>query len=136
MKTVYQTDVDGYLIGEATAHPDPMDEGAYLVPAGCADIQPPTLLEGQRARWTGQAWVVVSIPAPPPPPAPPAPTDEDLAAAARRRRDILLRGCDFTQLPDAPGDRVAWAGYRKKLRDLPSQPGWPRSITWPTPPAS
>lgn len=30
----------------------------------------------------------------------------------------------------------AWAQYRQALRDLPTQPGYPRSIVWPTEPVA
>jgi hypothetical protein len=29
-----------------------------------------------------------------------------------------------------------WAAYMQALADLPQQPGFPESITWPTPPTS
>ena len=37
----------------------------------------------------------------------------------RWKRDILLLESDWTQLPDAPVDREAWATYRQALRDFP-----------------
>lgn len=53
----------------------------------------------------------------------------------RMKRDRLLSSCDWTQAPDAPVDRSAWAVYRQSLRDLPSNTIDPRSPVWPTPPA-
>lgn len=38
----------------------------------------------------------------------------------RSIRDRLLAASDWTQLPDAPVDKVAWATYRQNLRDFPS----------------
>ena len=35
-------------------------------------------------------------------------------------RDLLLAQSDWTQLPDAPVDRQAWATYRQTLRDFPA----------------
>ncbi|SMO73906.1 Phage tail assembly chaperone protein [Thalassovita litoralis] len=45
-----------------------------------------------------------------------------LAAAQlhlRQKRDRLLAQSDWTQVPDAPVDRAAWARYRQALRELP-----------------
>lgn len=36
-------------------------------------------------------------------------------------RNAELAQTDFTQLPDAPVDKEAWAEYRQALRDLPAQ---------------
>jgi len=46
----------------------------------------------------------------------------------------LLYESDWTQLPDAPVDRQAWAAYRQQLRDFPATwtPG--PTATFPTPP--
>ena len=38
----------------------------------------------------------------------------------RLHRDRLLKESDWTQLPDAPVDRQAWATYRQTLRDFPA----------------
>lgn len=56
----------------------------------------------------------------------------ELAAAVRQRRDELLAQSDWTQTPDAPVDQAAWAAYRQALRDIPTQAGFPQSVTWPT----
>lgn len=53
----------------------------------------------------------------------------------RTRRDELLTRCDWTQLPDSPVDKQAWADYRQALRDVPSQSGFPYSVVWPEEPA-
>lgn len=36
-------------------------------------------------------------------------------------RDAELKNSDWTQLSDAPVDKIAWADYRQQLRDLPAQ---------------
>lgn len=59
----------------------------------------------------------------------------DPAILARKTRDNLLASTDWTQLPDAPVDTVAWATYRQELRDVPSQEGFPDNIIWPERPA-
>ena len=38
----------------------------------------------------------------------------------REVRNGLLADSDWTQLPDAPCDREAWATYRQALRDFPA----------------
>lgn len=42
------------------------------------------------------------------------------AERMRIHRDRLLKESDWTQLPDAPVDREAWATYRQALRDFPA----------------
>jgi hypothetical protein len=52
----------------------------------------------------------------------------------RTERDRLLTASDWTQVADAPVNQAAWAAYRQALRDVPQQSGFPKSVTWPTPP--
>jgi hypothetical protein len=54
-------------------------------------------------------------------------------AVVREERNEKLAECDWTQLPDAPVDKAAWATYRQELRDITLQPD-PFNIIWPTPP--
>lgn len=56
---VYQTDPEGFYVGPAVADPDPLDDGNWLIPAGCVTEAPPTLSDGQRAQFANGAWVVV-----------------------------------------------------------------------------
>ena len=37
----------------------------------------------------------------------------------RFQRNALLSKSDYTQMPDWPGNKTAWAVYRQQLRDLP-----------------
>lgn len=53
----------------------------------------------------------------------------------RIERDALLLASDWTQMPDAPVDKTAWAEYRQALRDLPENTIDPENPIWPTPPA-
>jgi hypothetical protein len=46
--------------------------------------------------------------------------DEWWLERMRLHRDRLLKESDWTQLPDAPVDREAWATYRQALRDFPA----------------
>ena len=58
----------------------------------------------------------------------------DCGNAVRVRRDDLLVQSDWTQLPDTPADKTAWATYRQQLREITSQPGFPLDIVWPVAP--
>lgn len=60
-----------------------------------------------------------------------------LAADHRSQRDRRLAACDWVRArADDLGQPVpaAWLTYRQALRDITAQPGFPLSITWPTPP--
>jgi len=52
----------------------------------------------------------------------------------RLKRDKVLSATDWTQVPDTPVDKQAWATYRQALRDLPQNTTDPREVVWPTPP--
>lgn len=60
--------------------------------------------------------------------------DEYFVERMRIIRDRLLVACDWTQLPDAPVDRDAWATYRQQLRDFPSTWTPAPTVTFPTAP--
>jgi len=49
-------------------------------------------------------------------------------------RNAQLAQSDWTQLPDAPTDKVKWATYRQALRDLPAQGGSPDEAVFPVAP--
>jgi len=56
------------------------------------------------------------------------------AEEVREERDDKLTACDWMANSDVtmPND---WATYRQALRDVPSQSGFPNTITWPTKPS-
>lgn len=60
-RRVWQTDRDGYLIGESVADPDPMNEGQWLMPAGCVSVMPPRIPEGKWPRWVNGGWQLIDI---------------------------------------------------------------------------
>lgn len=65
------------------------------------------------------------------------PSDDALAARARAKRDALLAACDYFAMPDYDAEAEALArvkAYRRALRDLPAQDGFPRAIAWPDKP--
>ncbi len=61
-------------------------------------------------------------------------TDAFIADVIRQWRNRELAVSDWTQLPDSPVDKTAWATYRQELRDLPAQNPDPKLIVFPTPP--
>lgn len=56
------------------------------------------------------------------------------AASVRQERDALLAATDWMGNSDVTMSS-AWTTYRKALRDVPAQSGFPNSITWPTKPS-
>ena len=60
-----------------------------------------------------------------------------LAYSARERRNQLLIESDWAVVSDSAlsdDDKALWIAYRKSLRDVPSQDGFPESINWPNKP--
>ena len=63
-------------------------------------------------------------------------TQEEMWSEVRLNRDVLLKGSDWTQLPDVPiTTKEAWATYRQALRDVTNQSD-PFNIVWPTAPGT
>ena len=60
--------------------------------------------------------------------------DAEQAKNIRFTRGEKLSESDWTQVADAPVDKVAWATYRQALRDITTQTGFPWEITWPVTP--
>jgi hypothetical protein len=60
--------------------------------------------------------------------------DAQQATSVRNARDEKLKATDWTQVDDAPVDKIVWATYRQALRDIPAQEGFPWDITWPVEP--
>lgn len=64
----------------------------------------------------------------------PGPDFEFCAEQIRAERNKRMLECDWTQSPDSPVDKEAWAEYRQALRDVPEQDNFPLSVDWPSPP--
>ena len=65
-----------------------------------------------------------------------AKVDADAATNVRSTRDNKLAECDWTQADDSPLKAAsAWTTYRQALRDVPTQSGFPHTVTWPTKPS-
>jgi hypothetical protein len=64
----------------------------------------------------------------------PEATNEQKWKQIKRWRNAQLAASDWTQLPDAPVNKAAWAEYRQALRDLPAQGGSADDAEFPTAP--
>jgi hypothetical protein len=60
--------------------------------------------------------------------------DAEQATSVRTTRTEKLKDSDWTQLADSTVDKAAWATYRTALRDVPTQAGFPWTVTWPDAP--
>jgi hypothetical protein len=61
-------------------------------------------------------------------------TDAVYITRMRHWRNSELASTDWTQVSDAPVDKLAWATYRQALRDLPASNSDPRKIELPSAP--
>ena len=59
--------------------------------------------------------------------------DDRKAEEVRQERDSLLSETDWMACSDVTMSDE-WRTYRQALRDIPSQEGFPNSVTWPTKP--
>ena len=60
--------------------------------------------------------------------------DKVMAKRLRVERDTLLAKTDYLMMPDYPIDGESKAkveAYRKALRDISKQEGWPNEVIWP-----
>ena len=91
MKIVSQLSIEGYFVGPVEADQSPKEPGVYLIPGGAVDAAPPTVPDGQRARWANGGWVFEFLSDPPaapePEPEPVAPPD---SVTMRQARLVLL----------------------------------------------
>lgn len=65
------------------------------------------------------------------------PTAAALARDVRSKRNALLSECDYVVTKSAEDGvpvPAVWRKYRKALRDISTQPGFPSAIDWPVPP--
>ena len=61
------------------------------------------------------------------------PIDEQSAEGIRMRRDNLLKESDWRAVSDRKLE-PAWKRYRKALRDITKQEGFPHDVEWPVDP--
>lgn len=65
------------------------------------------------------------------------PTDSELARQVRDKRDRKLEETDWYMMPDYPADPETLEhvkSYRKALRNITLQSGFPRDVKWPVEP--
>ena len=62
-----------------------------------------------------------------------ADADDRKAEEVRQERDQLLQQTDWMANSDVTMSDD-WRTYRQALRDIPSQEGFPNTVTWPTKP--
>ena len=61
--------------------------------------------------------------------------DAEQATSVRATRDTKLAESDWTQARDVTlANDADWQAYRQALRDVPTQEGFPWSVTWPEQP--
>jgi len=87
-------------------------------------------IDGQRVQFTAeeetardaeeQAWA--------------AGANDRAAAQVRKERDAKLAATDWMANSDVTMSD-AWRTYRAALRDIPTQAGFPNSVTWPSEPS-
>lgn len=59
-KIVYQTDkVTGEYLGVVECRPNPLEDGKYLIPAGCVEVQPQPPSANHVQVWNGDSWTEV-----------------------------------------------------------------------------
>ena len=63
-------------------------------------------------------------------------TNEQKWRQIRLARNSELAATDYTQLPDSPVDKEAWAQYRQALRDLPNQSDLADDVELPVKPSA
>lgn len=83
--------------------------------------------------YADQGWVEVAEPTPV------EPTTENKITAIKAEMDLRISQSDPMVAADNPatkGGRAAWLDYRKAVRNVPYQNGYPDSVLWPTPPSN
>lgn len=115
---VFQTDREGFLVGEALADPDPLNPGNWLIPGGCVTKEPPVLGQNQLAQWKSSNWLVVDIPEPEKPepfePLPPTQAEQEAnrKAAYTAEADPL-----FFKWQAGESTEAEWLAKRQEIRD-------------------
>ena len=80
--------------------------------------------------YVDMGWVVVGE-------APPEPAQATNTDLAWEQAKALLRDSDWTMLSDVPmtsGQKAKWIEYRRGLREIRLQAGFPNNIQWPIKP--
>lgn len=78
-------------------------------------------------KYAGMGWVEIDDPQPAPP------TEQEVKAMAKQ----LLSDTDWSMLPDVPmtvAEKQDWIEYRRRLRNIQLQPGYPENTAFPQQP--
>lgn len=143
---VAQLDENGIFIGIVEldeSDRNPIDRDEWMIPGGCIATIPEKIQPGHIAIWNGDTYLIESvldivngI----------VPVSNSLRKAiqfkqisfiqsAISRRNSLLESSDWTQLRDVPQSTSnKWKKYRRELRDITQQEGFPLNIVWPQAP--
>lgn len=129
--TVYQTDSNGWFVGEALAYESPLEPGIFLIPAGAYADPIPDFAMGERPRridkdtWKNSQWPepVTSEPEPLRKPSSCTPAQGLVALFALKNitEDTVLDA--IAQIPDPVQQYTAKIGYQRATtweRDSPT----------------
>lgn len=111
-----------YQIGQIFEGEYPPEAAVFCNDSGKAYIKEIEPVEGVRR------FQIVAVP---------EPTDEEVAEQVRAERDRRLAETDWYMMPDYPADPETLEvvkNYRKALRDITLQSGFPRDFKWPVVP--
>ena len=71
IQIVYQTNIEGYYIGQTTAEQSDLNPAEWLIPWGAVQLPPPEFDPAtHRARWRDDHWELEAVPQPELPPEP------------------------------------------------------------------
>lgn len=102
---IYHYDESGNLVGEGVADPDPLQTGAWLIPAQATTSKPPQLaMTGHRIVFNGSEWVQQALPEPTPESAASEPSASEI-----RRAEIMAELSRIDQASTRPARAVAYA---------------------------
>lgn len=111
-----------YQIGQIFEGEYPPEAAVFCNDSGKAYIKEIETAEGVRR------FQIVAVP---------EPTDEEVAEQVRAERDRRIAETDWYMMSDYPADPETLEvvkGYRKALRDITLQSGFPRAFKWPVVP--
>ena len=158
MAMLYHYDADTKVYKNETAAIPCPETGVALIPAHATLSPLPSALAGENEAYMfdGEHWVITPdyrgrvfykadgsqveieeisvVPDDSWTQEPPSPSDDEQWAVIRAERDRLLQESDWTQGLDAPlsvKQRLAWAGYRKALRDITDDFEKLQDVEWP-----
>lgn len=111
-----------YQIGQIFEGDYPPEAAVFCNDSGKAYIKEIEPVEGVRR------FQIVAVP---------EPTNEEVAEQVRAERDRRIAETDWYMMPDYPADPETLEvvkNYRKALRDITLQSGFPRAFEWPVVP--